>query len=40
MTQIFAFVIGKHDKHAHRNLANSVENAIDDETVFGSFPSA
>ncbi len=40
MPQIFAFVIGKRDKHAQRNLAKSIENAIDDQTVFSSFPSA
>jgi putative restriction endonuclease len=40
MPQIFVFAIGTRDKHAQRNLANSVENSIDEQLVFGSFPSA
>jgi len=40
MTQIFAFVVGKDDKHAQRNLSNTIENTIDEQTVFGSFASA
>jgi putative restriction endonuclease len=40
MPQIFAFAIGKYDEHAQRNLTKSVENSIDERTVFGSFPSA
>ena len=40
MPQIFAFAIGKRDKQAQRNLANSVENSIDEQMVFASFASA
>ncbi len=39
MPQIFVFAIGKRDEHAQRNLANSVESSIDEQMVFGSFPS-
>jgi putative restriction endonuclease len=40
MPQIFVFAIGKRDEHAQRNLTNSIENSIDEQMVFGSFPSA
>jgi putative restriction endonuclease len=40
MPQIFVFAIGKRDKHAQRNLANSIEISIDEQMVYGSFPSA
>jgi len=40
MPQIFAFAIGKRDKHAQRNLTISIENSIDEQTVLESFASA
>ena len=38
MTQIFVFVAG--NPAAQRHLADTIENPIDEESVFGSFPSA
>jgi hypothetical protein len=37
MPRIFVFFIGKHDKHAQRNLANTIENPIREDTVFSTF---
>ncbi len=38
MTQIFVFTAG--NPEARQHLVNSIENPIDEETVFGSFASA
>ena len=38
MSQIFVFTAGNPDARQH--LVDSIENPIDEETVFGSFASA